>query len=425
MQESQVNNQEETLPNPGQQFDSMYAVIDSQTDRPTGGDEVFRNFAIVTKELINNEAFKTAEGSSVAESFIGMLAVRGFTTPTHAWALVQRSYQERYIDRRQETGYPSAFEDIDVTRRRIRQLFNSHEDNEIFSNNFITKDVGSNIPQRAAGLKLTLLDLRRERLHHPPRVVDFGSSMNLILKKIQLGQQFDTVEVLGRYTKKDYDETDASRVTAANTNLINTLLEQGLELGRSVGGDLVSIVDEEVRRFIKSCSFYPGELTNEARIEEYEQLEAATNVPGVEFRQANFLKNGVLDEFKTDDEKPFDAAFISTMLYQHNLTEINRIIDVAKKHARFIIVQDFASRGTYDVPEHISYRKMRLRNVGTLQLHGDIAKPYGYQTLLLDSENEKIGWETKFKWLNGRCRRVMVPAPVIRDLHRTLRALQE
>ncbi len=252
-----------------------------------------------------------------------------------------------------------------------------------------TRDLQSNIPDRYTSFKL-LGQLYGNRFGVSPSILDVGCSADLGLKLLDKNSGLFVPTI-----HRAYDGDEIAELPVGLVEALHSKVTSGARIGESVGVDKTPPVslkdDNDTFQWIFACSLTPSEYMDKERKAQFYNL-LAYKPEGVHFQQADFAEDGVTIEVPSGIEG-FNMATFCTVIYQIPTSERDKVIANAKRHLLpngIIVVQDFVNVDPDDphnlvFPEHWFYEE------------------YGYRTLVLDMQNEEVGFQEVFRWRNGRC----------------------
>lgn len=254
--------------------------------------------------------------------------------------------------------------------------------------NLYGRELQSNVAERYKTIKL-LAAMLGDRFDEPPSHLDIGSSvMHGDLKLAYNGMKEPVRFPFGPIDIVTPEDTNRYRQDHCLTHLANTALKQQVTFGPMMGVDITDIDDPRTRRWAKSCSFYPDELLDKARVTEYDVLD--TLDPGherVQFYQGDFADPHFdFKKFhKTSPAKEFDIITFSTVFYQVKRHERTRMLVNAARllsQRGVIVIQDAAD--------------------------GDFSKRFNYTTSVIDNTQYHPTEQTLLRWETPRCRKAML-----------------
>ncbi len=341
------------------------AEFDDQRQNPPGKDRyISACYAAVLGRLESDDVFQRL--------FKDVVASRDHVTPSHLVNLTLRAiqYLELYEFRRQT--YPGDFATAERWDEELGVITSQPEMRTLLRDLLASKDTTTTIYQRYAGLKSVL------NLALPNRdliVADFGCGGNLGLPGLELGVDFEAVA----------DETPGRAV--AESLLVPSRIVRGLAVDKEDPRDPQAI------KWRHACSFYPSELHKMGDLLDLEKRVNDGSTIG--FLQGDLLELEVNHKNGTLPRDAFDAVFISTLLYQMNPEQQEKVLLSARKSAKvdgFVVAQDFA-RINPNEPRSLSFGESWFRD------------PFSYRTFIAGADTN---WEMRefLQWQNGRCTRV-------------------
>jgi SAM-dependent methyltransferase len=185
---------------------------------------------------------------------------------------------------------------------------------------------------------------------------------------------------------------------ALATHRLNALLGSSLTFGYGIGVDIAPMHHPDVKKWARSNSFYPKELLDIDRVEEYDTLDTI-RPQNVSFMELDFLKPEQAPYLHnpSDDWHGFQVVMMSTVLHQLSAEDRVTMLDVAKRCVRpdgIIVVQDFAHLDPADPSQLVFYERWN-------------DEPYRYRTFIIDMQDPGQLQEV-FVWDSGRCRALQI-----------------
>lgn len=317
--------------------------------------------------------------SSVVEH---LLELRDDIDAPHAVKLLERGYQADLLEYddtyphgyQTEVAWLQAFSNIDVDHDLLRW--------GVLANNVTIRPLQSNIAERYKTIKL-LASFISDRFKKPISHLDIGSSVmhgdyKLLYEANPNSpvKPFKSVEIVN----SDKDHTPDERLT----KLANVALRQRVSFGHVMGVDITDITDPGVKRWAKSCSFYPDELLKQGEIADYNILDHLDP----DHKKAHFFQGDFadLDRRKFTEASPleeWDLITFSTIFYQVSKQErLAMLVNASSilSENGLIIIQDARD--------------------------GNFSKPFNYTTSVIDATaRHNNPEEPLLLWENGRCNR--------------------
>lgn len=335
----------------------LQALIE-QAQNPPGKDHILKAFyACVVQDLKKYNSLLLPIISQVLNS-------RNITSQ-HFVNLLFRSVQYIELFVTKNPDYPFGYEEIKKWDQEIFNIVQSHSNELEYLLN--TKSTTTTIYQRYAGLYFILSELHKKDW----KVVDFGCGGNYGLPGIIIDEKFLPI------------------LDSSEQNIINKALKKKVTILEGLAIDKETPYSLPVRKWRLACSFYPSELASRSSIESFEKkIEKVSNV--------KFIMSDVTK--KIDDAsilKNYDIVNISTVLYQLEESEQNKVMDNAKSllcKSGAIVIQDFAIKDAYS-PQKLTYVKDWFKS------------KFCYRTFYA---SEETSWEFLeiLQWSDGRCRTV-------------------
>jgi hypothetical protein len=394
---------------------AVYEAFKEEAVNPTGKDPYFRAMSEAAAEEIIHGEF----GGQLEQ----ILEFREHTRPPleghHAMNFIRRALQKQYL-KMYPDQYPILFDEVEMNRRAIREMLKDESVFWDFDGDLQHREVQSNVAERYKAFKL-IAHMYRDRLGSDPSILDVGCSLNLGLKKMALSghHTFDSIEVLAQSrgeVAKDYDLERAA----------NKLIASRLAIGASMGVDVFS-PDFNNIEWVRSCSFYPGELLKPARIMTFDDL-SHKEVAGIGFHRGDFTNDQEMAGLPTNFAKTqwqnkrsrdevtqeslfemakfmgerhrekglFDMAVFCTSMYlmdqEQRLKSIERARGLVRRSG-IIVIQDFA--------------ELDPREPTGLQFHENFSyDTYPYRTYVISPRGPEIRPQHIFSWENGRAHKL-------------------
>lgn len=276
-------------------------------------------------------------------------------------------------------------------------------DNDSFRTNLSAEikflEIQSNIADRYKSLKLAL-NLFQDQFHDPsePHILDVGCSLNLGLQTLATNKNFF------RQTKLNIP-TSGARPAWGQVRSVKQYLNRPAPFGWGIGVDALGPDDQNIRDWIKSCSFYPSELLSRRRRAYFDDI-STINSPKVGFILndfANPYEAFELGRYETRLPQPgeveMDVISLFTVAYQVPEEMRQKMLDRARAllgHRGILMVQDFASIDKND-PKKLNFDTW---------LYRDRDDPWPYKTFVEVRAQPERGFQTFLEWENGRCGKV-------------------
>jgi hypothetical protein len=253
------------------------------------------------------------------------------------------------------------------------------------------RNLQSNIAERYKPVKV-ITALLSDRFESPPNHLDVGSSiMNGSIKlafnrpdnpgEVPFGQ-IDIMAPESRYSSYERKDYYATR-------LANRALREHVEYGTMIGTDITDVNDPVTDLWAQSCSFYPDELMDERKVQEYMQLkhldphhERVLAFRG-DFTNSHHVRK--LRDFSPVEA--FDIITFSTIFYQlkNKQEQLDMLI-----HASQLL----SERGVIIIQDGID---------------GDFSKKYNYVTWLRDGmAADSTSDQELFRWETPRCQKAVL-----------------
>lgn len=358
---------------------AFFGEVETQINNPPGNDPYISAFG----EAIMHEFF---EGDRRFSGAVGEVLVARKDVPApYVFNLILKYVQGYLME--VDPKYPYGYDNVSKWVEAIRDYIHD-ESFQNFTENLKQLDINSNVPDRYKGTRL-VLTFFHEKLPEHPRILDIGCSQNLGLKRLMLGPAATwSPTVLHTNIETIQNMTDEER--AENELWVRRTLRSFEHTpGPSVGIDIYNLNNPDVQKWARMCSFYPSELLDCSKLEEYDAMVRDLNFKNVDFFCGDITSLSKEQfESKVGDEK-FDVIIFSTMLYELTPEQREAAILNAKKFAHdksLIIYQDFCEvrRGKLVFYESLHKEK------------------YRYRTIVEDMRNP--GTLKEFiRWENGRC----------------------
>lgn len=330
------------------------------------------------------EALESNEKGGVREVIDYLLDMRTDIDGPHAVKLLERGYQADLLQH--DESYPRGYERQAVWHEAFAQIDIDIDFMRwgILANNITLRPVQSNVAERYKAVKI-ISALTAERFDDSISILDIGSSvlhggLKLLYENMPTSGvlPFKSMEVLSSAESKQRDD----RITT----LANIALRESVAFGPVMGNDLTDIDDPSVRRWAKSCRFYPNELLKKKAVAEYDALDSLDpSHEKVHFFQGDFAN---LDRKRFAEVSPvaqWDIITFSTVFYQVSKQEqLAMLINASSLLSEngIIIIQD--------APD------------------GNFSKNFNYVTSVIDALAPQNNREKPLLvWENGRCRKAV------------------
>ncbi|MCL4396078.1 MAG: hypothetical protein M1482_14970 [Chloroflexi bacterium] len=231
----------------------------------------------------------------------------------------------------------------------------------------VTRDTQTTRIERYAGVRVALA--LASPTHRPLRVADLGCGANLGLRAICENLALPPID----------DQTP--------DHIVSLLLSTPIRLSESLAIDRHDPYSPDMNEWLTACSFYPHELIENGRWTNPLPI-TPLDCEHVRFRSLDLLAPGAASAVPTD---VFDAVVISTVLYQHNRRDRDRLVSIGSDAVRsggVLIIQDFV---------HVEGGELRF-----VDRWFDGAN---YSTVIA---GDVTGWKFAelLRWGDGRCARV-------------------
>lgn len=384
-------------------------MIDNLTS-PNHEDEPFTYENFVKRLVFNREHYRFRDpknrtlGSFAAALLIGletkpfisdsveqMQRVRKELTAAHAVKLTERAFGD--VMRQVDPYYPQGYRNPVRYLRGFDEIGSSEDHVKRLYEHMYLRDVQSNIPERYKILKW-LNVAYGDRFDGSPSVLDVGSSVlhgDLMLAYEGTSyapdlrfKEVDIVNYLNEDERRDLIEGKRDAlVNPVQSGIANTALKQTVSYGNMRGLDLTNIDSSAIREWVRSCSFYPDEMLDPAKVAEYDLLETLDpRHDRVKFSMLNIAdSNDVRKIYSESAGQGFDIIFLSTVLYQTKSWKVRNMMFV---HAIHLL----SKRGVVVVQE---------------ALDGNFEKPYEYTAWVHDPEHPSMKSQEIMRWKTPRC----------------------
>lgn len=331
--------------------ESLVEQFNYLAKNPPGGDEYASAFYTAATELLSENQRWTQLFEEIQD--------RRQITHSHLVNLVLRVAQSRLMD---SPDYPEKF-DKQIWKESLGQIL--EDDWEGFLQDMLTKDTGTTIYRRYAGLKSIAGALFPESTASKGlRVLDIGCGRNYGLRGLALNIPFGDINI--------------------HSLEIETWLNRPFKVVRGIAVDRVDYRTEEAKKWAMACGFRPGELRKYLPqvLELERQLEQSE---GIEFYPTGFEELLARDL----DLNNIDIIMASTMLYQapegqHHLFQVAQ--EILSPNG-VLLIQDFAAKDAKG--EFLEFRN-------------DWSTPYSYRTFVIGAFCDWRPIEVE-QWKDGRC----------------------
>jgi hypothetical protein len=312
--------------------------------------------------------------------------------PLYAAHLIRVAYQNELLHL-EGIGYPDEFDSKEKCLEGWQIIISDQERYDNFSSNIAWRNLQTNVADRYKGIKAVIIN-NQHRFNRPIHYLDVGASMGNGCKKLAINDSFRPI----KRTTDWHEDTELLERKPWWNEMLNQKLRSEVIFGKCVGIDVLPGDDKRTKEWIYSCSFYPSELLDESRVNEYTRLEAARphNFHGViagDFTSRSSLAN----IHKHSGRNTFDVISFVTVLSQLD-DEHRRLMLQNAIHALapdgLIIIQDFVQTDESQPNELIFLPEWR--------------KPYSYRTVVIDPFNVNPRPQEALYWQNSRCEEVRV-----------------
>ena len=357
--------------------------LHTQADERATGDSRIAAFAIAaSRSVTQNENFR----KTIQE----LLEFRPDISPNYAVNLTLRALQKQLNREAYRREYPEAYTDPELWGQAITEVTNPTNlaENDEFMWDIMYRHVQSNIAERYKSFVL-LMHLMGNRFGENPSILDIGCSQNQGLKRIAFSHMLP-------FTPFQSIIQDGHEAPSLEMQILNRLVGTPLQLGPSVGIDIMHPRDVSNKEWARSCSFYPSELLIDQRREEYDLLDTA-EPPQVGFYAADFSEFDHDDFNANSQTTKFDLVTFSTVLYQvSDEGQRQKMLDNARRLLKphgLIVVQDFATVDPNDKTKMVFHPNW-------------FEHTYLYGTMVIDPLDPTGQVHDVFRWENGRCKRM-------------------
>ncbi len=368
-----------------EQLAPFHEAMKQKHERPDGDDVRIRAFAEGVGALIK-------EDRHIAQSIVEYTGIRHRLSPNVQVNLLLRALSKQFLkDPEGYGGYPEKYDDPRMWYKGANRVMYENK-NSISTDNFYfdlwARNIQSNKSERYKVLPL-LNEIYADRFaDRKVSILDVGASQNQGLKQLRQSQKFPFSRVR-TYTDTEYKTDPQKKVIC---EIVNNAISKGINLGMTVGSDIVPPNDPEVIEWTKSCSFYPSELMDKEKTSRYDAL--SRDVEDVDFVCADATEPDRLRS--VIDKDKFTITFICTMLYMLDNNQRKEVIkagDNCTEEDGLVVVQDFARPDPEDPSKLMFY---------------DTWTPWRYNTMILDKTKPDLGFQEIINWKNGRCDELMI-----------------
>ena len=371
--------------------------MERQSESPFGGDKLIGTFFSAATNLLDADS----EFKSIVDDY--MAARTDITHGPYAALLLFRTIHHHA--RMQDADYPDiSYAYSGRWKEKIAELLDVPEVKSDIINDLATKRLQSNKESRAWGPLLPLQALLASgRFERPARILEVGTGRMHLLKMLMMSGWIPGLE----YEKVTVLPQGGDAVNSQVTHAVNQLAHRPMEVGKSLGIDIVPMSESEHAERVFSDSFSPSELLElklskvnfndeltpaafaaRRREANYYLLDYATP-PQLAFAEMNFLDPDSVDYLKSWQ---FDVILFSSIMYQHSSAERERDIEAAKQIASkngIILIQD-------DV-------KVSDSDAGKTHFYESWSNDWQYNTLAIDMYNPDE-LQTLIEWKTNLCR---------------------
>lgn len=384
---------------------SIREVFERWTVRPQGGDPRIAALSEATLELFDHDGLFNGSVQFMIDFHQDpdLNTLKGVTKkapdkihqiplPLYAAHLIRVGYQNELLQT-PGAAYPEEFTTKEKCYEGWRMVLDDQEKYDNFSQNIAWRSLQTNVADRYKGVKAAIIN-HRHRFNHPINYLDVGASLGVGIKKLALGDNFRPI----KRTMEWYQDTPYLQSKPWWNEVINSKLASPIEFGDCVGIDAMPGDQRDNRNWIFSCSFYPSELLDESRVNEFTKLETAdpANFHGV--LRGNFALEENLDTvFRQTGHAKFDVISFITVLSQDNKDDRQQMllnaVDALAPNG-LIIIQDFV--------------RLNHSQPGDLIFLPDWREPYTYRTIVIDPYISGPNFREALYWKNSRCEEVRV-----------------
>lgn len=323
-----------------------------------------------------------------------MIDLRPGLTPAHAVKLLERSYQAALLQT--DPSYPYGYNEVAAWHDAFTTIENDDHTAEMLSYRLLTQSVQSNIAERYKTVKL-LARVYKERFGDTPSHLDVGSSVlhgdiKLVYNRGTDPQRvpFGDIVVNQPMSKWQLRALEIGKKPTRHqlaTEMANLALRQEVGFGTVIGVDITDVDDTAIKQWAKSCSFYPNELTDAARVAEYDMLDQLDpEHERVQFVHGDFSNTADIRKLRhAANGERFNIITFSTIFYQVSLRERHAMLVNASQ-----LLTDDGLILIQDAPD------------------GNFETPYRYGASVIDSTRPDLGEQQILSWKTPRCREAMV-----------------
>ncbi len=312
--------------------------------------------------------------------------------PLYAAHLIRVGYQNELL-RIDGIGYPEEFVTKEKCLEGWRIILDNQERYDNFLANISWRPLQTNVADRYKGVKAVILNYP-ERFKGPIHYLDVGSSLGNGCKKLALNDNFRPI----KRTMEWYQDTALLQRKPRWNDALNQRLSAEVNFGDCVGIDIMPGNKTVDRDWIYSCSFYPSELLDKTKTEEFTRLETANpkNYHGV-VRGDFSYESDVLEVINRTGRSQFDVISFVTVLSQVSEDErelmLKNALNILAPNA-LIIIQDFVG-----VKRSVSNQ---------LAFYPDWREPYSYRTVVINPSISGLKPHEVLYWQNSRCEEVRI-----------------
>lgn len=310
-----------------------------------------------------------------------MFETRPDLEPSYAVKLLERVYQADLLQHDPE--YPTGYQEPEAWLKEFTVVNDDMLRSGVLWHSLMYRQLQSNVAERYKTVKL-LAAVIQDRFDDPPSHLDIGSSImhgdiKLAYNRTQEPRQvpFGPMDIVEERERAAYAKNKCL------TELANAALAQQVEFGPMMGIDITDVDDPVTRQWVKSCSFYPDELLNEARVEEYNELDRLDpNHERVKAFRGDFAAFDFRAFRDASPVREYDIITFSTIFYQVSSRERTAMLVNAS--------QLLSERGVIIIQDGIG---------------GDFSKRFNYATSVIDSTDSNPTEQMLLRWETPRCRK--------------------
>lgn len=340
------------------QLADCIAELENQSIHPPGEDRVIQSCYRAVLELLENP--------ELSQKFAEILTAREFTA-SHFVNILFRSIQYIQLYHMGNNSYPLGYDEPQRWKGELSSIFESKYD--LLKTLLLTKDTTTTIYQRYAGSKSMLNALFPKGILS---VADLGCGGNYGLPGLIKNKSFESI------------------IDHTRDRIVTSLIKKPTTITSALAIDKENPYKNESKEWRYSCSFYPHELHNATEIILPDNDESETI-----FTRFDLTKSDNDPIAQSIPPHFYDAVIMSTFLYQLNKTQVNTVLEFAKRIVKkegIIIIQDFAQLDP-------------LNSQGITLISNWFSIPNPYRTFIA---GERTQWNMKeiLQWGNGRCKEV-------------------